>query len=195
MYEKFLSQNTECTRQVADNAFLAKYANIAPKELLALWQEVGFGTFYNGLFRLLPPEEFIFWDDAYLGEPEQITSQIPFMITAFGDIFVWVDDTYLNESYVAYINIRNGTWEIIASNIKVLFNVRILSNIRLKMFDLEMFPALVGKLGRLAEDECYGYVPALALGGDNDIDKVERVKSVPYIDLICQSLGDFDFAE
>jgi hypothetical protein len=116
------------------------------------------------------------------------------MITAFGDIFVWVYDTCLNESYVAYINIRKGTWKIGASNVKILFNVRILSNTCIKMFDLEMFPALVSKLGRLEEDECYGYVPALALGGDNDIDKVERVKFVPYIDLICQSLGDFEFA-
>ncbi len=195
MYEKFLSQNMECERQVADDTFLAKYANTAPKELITLWQEVGFGTFYNGLFRLLSPEEFIFWDDAYIGESGQIKPQIPFMITAFGDIFVWVYDTCLNESYVAYINIRKGTWKIGASNIKILINVRILSNTCIKMFDLEMFPALVSKLGRLAEDECYGYVPALALGGDNDIDKVERVKFVPYIDLICQSLGDFEFAE
>ena len=194
MYEKFLSQHMECARQVADDAFLAKYANTAPKELITLWQEVGFGTFYNGLFRLLPPEEFIFWDDAYIGESGQIKPQIPFMITAFGDIFVWIYDTCLNESYVAYINIRKGTWKIGASNVKILFNVRILSNTCIKMFDLEMFPALVSKLGRLAEDECYGYVPALALGGDNDIDKVERVKFVPYIDLICQSLGDFEFA-
>ncbi len=194
MYEKFLSQNMECERQVADDAFLAKYANTAPKELITLWQEVGFGTFYNGLFRLLPPEEFIFWNDAYIGESGQIKPQIPFMITVFGDIFVWVYDTCLNESYVAYINIRKGTWKIGASNIKILINVRILSNTCIKMFDLEMFPALVSKLGRLAEDECYGYVPALALGGDNDIDKVERVKYVPYIDLICQSLGDFEFA-
>ena len=194
MYEKFLSQNMECERQVADDAFLAKYANTAPKELITLWQEVGFGTFYNGLFRLLPPEEFIFWNDAYIGESGQIKPQIPFMITVFGDIFVWVYDTCLNESYVAYINIRRGTWKIGASNIKILINVRILSNTCIKMFDLEMFPALVSKLGRLAEDECYGYVPALALGGDNDIDKVERVKYVPYIDLICQSLGDFEFA-
>jgi len=195
MYEKFLSQNTECIRQVADNAFLAKYANIAPKELLALWQEVGFGTFCNGLFRLLPPEKFIFWNNAYIGEPGQIISQIPFMITAFGDIFVRINDTSINEDYVAYINIRKGTWSIIASNIKVLFNVRILSNIRFKMFDLEMFPTLVSKLGRLAEDECYGYVPALALGGDNDVDKIQRVKSIPYIDFMCQSLGKFEFVE
>ena len=58
MYEKFLSQNMECIRQVADNAFLAKYAHIAPKELLALWQEVGLGIFCNGLFRIINPEEY-----------------------------------------------------------------------------------------------------------------------------------------
>lgn len=195
MYEKFLSLNTECIRQVADNAFLAKYANIAPKELLALWQEVGFGTFCNGLFRLLPPEEFIFWDNAYIGEPGQFKSQIPFMITAFGDIFVWANDTFINEDYVAYINIRKGTWSIIASNISVLYNVRAISNIRFKMFDLETFPVLTANLGLPAEDECYGYVPALVFSGDNDVDKIQRVKSIPYIDLMCQSLGKFKFVE
>lgn len=65
MYEKFLSQNTECPRQIVDNA--------------------------------------------YIGEPGQFKSQIPFMITAFGDIFVWANDTFINEDYVAYIKIRKGT--------------------------------------------------------------------------------------
>ena len=39
MYERFLNQNIDCERQVADDAFLAKYVDIAPKELIALWQE------------------------------------------------------------------------------------------------------------------------------------------------------------
>ena len=38
MYEEFLNQNINCARQVADDAFLAKYASKAPKELITLWQ-------------------------------------------------------------------------------------------------------------------------------------------------------------
>ena len=142
-------------------------------------------------------EKFIFWDNAYIGEPGQFKPQIPFMITAFGDIFVWVNDTYMNEDYAAYINIKKGTWTIITTDIEVLFNIDIVSDKEevYEMFDLETFPVLDAKLGLPAGDECYGYVPALVFGGDNDVDKTQRVKSIPYIDLMCQSLGKFEFVE
>lgn len=48
----------------------------------------------------------------------------------------------------------------------MLYNVRAISNIRFKMFDLETFPVLTAKLGLPAEDECYDYVPALVFSGD-----------------------------
>ena len=72
MYEEFLNQNINCARQVADDAFLAKYASKAPKELITLWQEVGLGIFSNGLFRIVSPDDYQDFVDTYIEGRENI---------------------------------------------------------------------------------------------------------------------------
>lgn len=196
MYEKFLSQNMECERQVADDAFLAKYANTAPKELITLWKEVGLGIFSNGLFRIVSPDDYQDFVDTYIEDKEKYFEYLlPFMTTAFGDIFVWVKDILQNREYVIFINVRSGDWDIVTSRMDLLFSLYIASegclkrNFELKVYD---FHKLVERLGLPAKDECYGYVPALALGGSKSLDNIQVVKMLPYIDMIAQMVGAFD---
>ena len=196
MYEEFLNQNINCARQVADDAFLAKYASKAPKELITLWQEVGLGTFGDGLFRIVPPNDYQDFVDTYIEDREkQFEYSLPFMTTAFGDIFVWVKDIFQNREYVIFINVRSGKWNIITSRMDLLFNVYISTKEWFKRdFEINIsdFSKLVERLGLPAEDECYGYVPALALGGSKSLDNIQVVKMLPYIDMIAQMIGAFD---
>lgn len=196
MYEEFLSQNIDCARQIADDAFFAKYANKAPKELIALWQEVGLGIFGDGLFRIVPPNDYQDFVDTYIKNKEKYFEYLlPFMTTAFGDIFVWVKDIFQNREYVIFINVRNGDWNIVTSRMDLLFSLYIVSEECLKRnFDLKVsdFSKLVDRLGLPAEDECYGYVPALALGGSKSLKNIQVVKMLPYIDIIAQMIGAFD---
>lgn len=196
MYEEFLSQNIDCARQVVDEAFLAKYANKAPKELITLWQEVGLGTFGDGLFRIVSPDDYQDFVDTYIEDREKYFEYLlPFMTTAFGDIFVWVKDICQNREYVIFINVRSGDWNIITSRMDLLFSLYIVSEECLKRyFDLKVsdFSKLVDRLGLPAEDECYGYVPALALGGSKSLKNIQVVKMLPYIEIIAQMIGAFD---
>lgn len=196
MYEEFLSQNIDCARQVVDDAFLAKYAHKAPKELITLWQEVGLGTFGDGLFRIVSPDDYQDFVDTYIEDREKYFEYLlPFMTTAFGDIFVWVKDICQNREYVIFINVRSGDWNIITSRMDLLFSLYIISEECLKRyFDLKVsdFSKLVDRLGLPAEDECYGYVPALALGGSKSLKNIQVVKMLPYIDMIAQMIGAFD---
>lgn len=196
MYEEFLNQNINCARQVADDAFLVKYASKAPKELITLWQEVGLGTFGDGLFRIVPPNDYQDFVDTYIEDREkQFEYSLPFMTTAFGDIFVWVKDIFQNREYVIFINVRSGKWNIITSRMDLLFNVYISTKEWFKRdFEINIsdFSKLVERLGLPAEDECYGYVPALALGGNKSLDNIQVVKMLPYIDMIAQMIGAFD---
>ena len=196
MYEKFLSQNMECERQVADDAFLAKYANTAPKELITLWQEVGLGIFSNGLFRIVSPDDYQDFVDTYIEDKEKYFEYLlPFMTTAFGDIFVWVKDILQNREYVIFINVRSGDWDIVTSRMDLLFSLYIASEGCLKRnFELKVsdFHKLVERLRLPAKDECYGYVPALTLGGSKSLDNIQVVKMLPYIDMIAQMIGAFD---
>lgn len=196
MYEKFLSLNTECARQAVDKAFIAKYANIAPKELVTLWQEVGLGIFCNGVFRIVSPDDYQDFVDTYIEDKERYFEySLPFMTTAFGDVFVWVKDIFQNREYAIFINVRSGNWSIITSRIDLLFSLYMADEKWLKkFFDLKVtdFSKLTDKLGIPKVDECFGYVPALALGGSKSLKNVQIVKMLPYIEIIAQMIGAFD---
>ena len=196
MYEKFLSQNIDCARRIADDAFLAKYVDITPKELITLWQEVGLGIFSNGLFRIVPPDDYQDFVETYIEDREELFDYLlPFMTTAFGDIFVWVKDIAQNRTYVIFVNVRSGNWNIITSRVDLLFNLYISTTEWFERYfeiNISDFSKLVDRLGLPAEDECYGYVPALALGGSKSLKNIKIVKMLPYIDMIAQMIGAFD---
>ena len=58
MYEKFLDKSLNSTRQTVDDTFIAKYANVVSEKIIELWKEVGLGTFCDGLFRIIAPDEY-----------------------------------------------------------------------------------------------------------------------------------------
>ncbi len=139
MYERFLEQNTGCTRQTVHDAFLAKYADTAPKELIALWQEVGLGIFCNGLFRVINPADYQEFVDEYY-QREYNEGAIPFMVTAFGDLFVYVKSRQIR-SHVVYLNVRYGTFQIFTADLSFLLNILLINKSSLRLnFKLDQYP-------------------------------------------------------
>lgn len=129
MYEKFLERNTDCIRQTVDDAFIAKYADIAPENLIALWKEAGLGMFCDGLFRIINPEEFQDFADEYNSDSFYKTA-LPFMGNSFRGYF------RLRESplsgITSYINVRYGTYKNLSSNIALLLNKCVFNESTLK---------------------------------------------------------------
>ena len=58
MYEEFLEKSLNNKRQAVDDTFIAKYADLSYPELNTLWQEVGLGSYCNGLFKLINPSDY-----------------------------------------------------------------------------------------------------------------------------------------
>lgn len=54
---------------------------------------------------------------------------------------------------------------------------------------LHQYIEAVNKLGKLEQDECFGYVPLLGLGGSEKIQNLKKVKIREYIELISQLVG------
>lgn len=191
MYEKFLERNADCISQTVDDAFIAQYAGIAPESLITLWKEVGLGMFCDGLFRIINPEEFQFFADEYNSESFNKTV-LPFMVTAFGDTFAYVDNTIIGD-YVMYINVRYGTEKILSNNIELLLNKCVFNKSILEAwFKVERYAEIKDKVGLPQLDECLGYVPTLALGGTETDDNIQILKTAPYIEIIAQSIGKFE---
>lgn len=191
MYERFLEQNTVCTKQTVSNALIVEYSNIVPESLITLWQEVGFGIFCNGLFRVINPADYQEFVNQYY-QREYNERAIPFMITAFGDIFVYVRSKQI-KNHIIYLNIQYGTFQIFTDDVNFLFNILLVNKSSLRLnFKLDLYTRLSERYGVPQGDECFGYVPVLSAGGEDADEYIQIVKIFPYIDMAAQFIGEFE---
>ena len=58
MYENFLEKNLNSIRQAIDDSFIAKYADLSYAELTTLWQEVGLGSYCDGMIKIINPSDY-----------------------------------------------------------------------------------------------------------------------------------------
>nr|WP_314617666.1 T6SS immunity protein Tdi1 domain-containing protein [uncultured Pseudomonas sp.] len=58
----------------------------------------------------------------------------------------------------------------------------------------DLFEPAYHRLGPLAPDEMYGFVPAVILGGPNTLEHLHKLKAVEHLILLCQvaSLQGYD---
>lgn len=194
MYEKFLEKNLNSIRQAVDDTFIAKYADLSYTELTTLWQEVGLGSYCDGMLKIINPSDYQdVLNSCYVMEYDK--SFLPFMCTVFGDVFAYVKNPKLN-NYIVYLNVRYGTYLILPDNLVLLLNKIIFNKSTLKgWFDLENYPVIQEKLGTPDYDECFGYSLLLAMGGSEDIENIKIVKTIPYIDICTQTIGEFEVAD
>lgn len=194
MYENFLEKNLNSIRQAVDDTFIAKYADMSYAGLTTLWQEAGLGSYCNGMLKIINPSDY---QDAlnscYVMDYDK--SFLPFMCTAFGDVFAYVKNPKLN-NYIVYLNIRYGTYLILPDNLAALLNKIIFNQSFLKgWFDLENYSVMQEKLGTPDFDECFGYSPLLTMGGSENLENIKIVKTLPYIDINTQTIGRFKSAD
>ena len=191
MYEEFLEKSLNNERQAVDDTFIAKYADLSYPELNTLWQEVGLGSYCDGMLKIINPSDYQeVLNSCYVMDYDK--SFLPFMCTAFGDIFAYVENSRL-KNYIVYLNVRYGTYLILPGNLVLLLNKIIFNKSILKgWFDLENYPAMQEVIGTPGFDECFGYSPLLAIGGSESIENVRIVKTLPYIDISTQTIGRFN---
>ncbi len=190
MYEEFLEKSLNSKKQAVDDVFIAKYADLSYPELTALWQEVGLGSYCDGMLKIINPSDYQdVLNSCYVMDYDK--SFLPFMCTVFGDVFAYVENSKLN-NYIVYLNVRYGTYLILPDNLVLLLNKIIFNKSILKgWLDLENYPAMQEVIGTPGYDECFGYTPLLAMGGSESIDNVRIVKTLPYIDISTQTIGRF----
>lgn len=58
-----------------------------------------------------------------------------------------------------------------------------------RFFQIDLYEKAVDKYGTLNYDECFGYVPILALGGKESVNNLKKVKIREHIALITELAG------
>ena len=75
-----------------DEKTIIQYENQLPQEIIDLWKNDGYGTFYNGYLKVINPNEYKeLIESSYF----QGNVSIPIFATAFGDIITWEKNQFL----------------------------------------------------------------------------------------------------
>lgn len=91
---------------------IKKYKNLIPNEIIDLWQEYGFGTFMQGYFKTVNPEEYM---DILQDCSERYKESVVLFATGMGDLVLWAD------GYVRVLNFRYGVLKTVMPNLLHFF--------------------------------------------------------------------------
>lgn len=166
--------------EVSDD-LIRKYEKLLPVELIDLWKEYGFGTFYNGYLKIINPDDYkaLLEESYFLGEVS-----IPIFATAFGDLITWEKN-----QFVGIVKYRYGDNDVISAGFEYFFDIIEDDECAADFFTIDKYNKAVKKHGNLEYDECFGYVPILALGGKESVNNIKRVKIREHISVICNFTG------
>lgn len=170
-----------------------KYIEILPNEMINIWKTMGFGVYEEGFIQLVDPDEYNFVFDYIdiLLEPS-----IVFGITVLGDLLIWEGNK--NWTIAPDEGNRVKLIDIRKCESRVLGDIDFLLNYTLgditaisdkSYFDAKPYLEMKDILPKLEYGQCYGYVPALALGGSKSNKNLQVVDAKSYIDIIGQSVG------
>ena len=147
-----------------------------------IWEEFGLCSYMDGLFSFVNPEEYNGIAKLF---PEITENVIVFGRSACGGLFA-LDTPSIGECII-YINPHKGTWEVIDTSMEILLTFFIDDNDYWKdgcYGKVEL--KVIKKHGPLEHDECYTFVPALALGGSESVATMEKVKIKENLELLAQ---------
>lgn len=166
MLENFIKE-TDMPQEVIE-----KYKDQVPAELVQIWQEDGLGTFLDDYLELLQ-------DSYFRGDVA-----FPMFVTALGDIITWEENAYVG---IVQYNIQD--LDIMIKHMDRFIEYVDDEDFKDDYFDIPLYKKAVAKHGELAYDECFGFVPLLALGGSKDVEHMDKVKVLEHIYLMYQLTG------
>jgi hypothetical protein len=163
----------------SDEAIRA-YEGLLPPELLDHWRDVGWCAYGKGLLWVVNPQQFEDvvedWVDFESGR------SFAFLRTAFAHLYLW------HEGYVYSLDVQYGSLSKVTKNIKRIFTLLCDPEIQENILRTKLYEQALERLGPPDRDECYAFVPALALGGSGGADTVQRVKIREHLGLLAQIL-------
>lgn len=167
-----------------------------PEALLKLYADVGVGSFGGGVMWITAPQELQAMLDVWLPSSPR---RIPFARSAFGDVFYFRDlreearakgltGEVPGELFDVSV-VRPDFFEVtvVAFSIEELFEevLGFADNIE-GVLRRDLVDAASEIYGPLEADEQFGFVPALALGGSEDITSVQKVKMLVHTSILRQ---------
>jgi len=177
-----------------------RYQGKLPKLLLEYWTEHGWCGYGDGIFWIVNPQEYE------------------------GVVASWIEGTKLQERDTYHLIARSAFGDLYLFGEKTGFSLKIssvlsryvINNLDFRTEEMDrhlqgflltrevdannygdLFKPAKQKLGTLRNNEMYGFVPALMLGGPDTLDHLEKVKAVEHLTLLSQiaELEPYSFSD
>jgi hypothetical protein len=175
-------------RRYVPPSTIDRYRGKLPDQLLAYWEEYGWCGYADGLFWTVNPQEYEPALEAWIGETPFMEQDAYHVIarSAFGTLYLWGEETGDTLSVMAPASTCLTSPP--DNDIDRDFQVRLFfGGMSREANDVEgLFAPALQQLGRLAHDEMYGFVPALALGGALTLSNLRKVKAVEHLVILAQ---------
>jgi hypothetical protein len=189
-FEEFMPQFTDFIKthgpaakcRPATESSIVTYREKLPEPLIAQWEDSGWCAYGGGLIWLADPDQLKATVMEWLGAE---SNAIPFARSAFGHIFLW------DQECAHMLDPQYGTIGKFVNKIEVVFNYVLRSKQYLDdVLDIKLFRKASKKLGQLEYDECYGFEPAIALGGPGTLDTLRKVKLLEHLSILAQLVDE-----
>lgn len=139
-----------------------------PKEIVDLWKKYGFGNYGSGMVKIINPTDYMSSFYKWLGKED--FNKIPIVMTAFGDLFFYDNK---NKS-ISFLDIHYRTITE-CTDYKDFFDKFLVDeNIKLGVLKQVLFNDALKNIGSIKNKEIYFFVPALVLGGNEDIKHIKK---------------------
>lgn len=155
-----------------------KYREILPDEILALWVNFGFGNYGTGILKLIDPSFFQKNLNLYL---KNNPNYIPFMITAFGDMF------YFNkiDKSISLLSVHYKKVKKCANSIDEFLGSYIINGLTINNeLRASLFIEAEKKLGSLSNDDIFVFVPSIFFGGKEQVENIQKADAYVYQDIL-----------
>ncbi|MBA6109021.1 DUF1851 domain-containing protein [Pseudomonas asiatica] len=188
------------SRREVPPSSIDRYNGKLPKLLLAYWKEHGWCGFGEGIFWLVNPQEYEEVVSSWT-EGTNLESRDTYHLiarSAFGDLYLWGENSGFSVKITSLLSRYTGddnklTEDDATREVQSFFLSR-----KKEQNDFDnLFEPAKKKLGILKEDEIYAFVPALTLGGQPNLNNLEKLKAIEHLILLSQitELEPYSFSD
>lgn len=176
---------------------LDQFKTTVPQSMIDFWATYGTGLWLNGKFQLCRPDRYQGLLNLILkNDPDFPANECCLLgYSAFGTLMIWNNKNYELSIELVY---KIADTQHLSPDCRVLPPDRAIATpltfVDSGSYDLydgtekpkPLFDRTLKKLGRLDYGECYGFVPAVGIGGLGVLSEVKKMRALEHFGLIAQ---------
>lgn len=168
---------------------VSQFIDRVPAVLIEIWKQFGAAIWMDGIFQTFDPRGFLSIIQSLFSKNVLLSNgrATPFLVSSYGLMYVWHEKLGKIEVHFPLCRI------ILTKHPHRLLERKPSDSTLITYFptDADDFSSITGyaedraRLGRLGENEVYGFFPALAFGGGGSPDHVQRVQADIHLDFLA----------